>query len=247
MLPARRPGERAQAMARWTSGSSARGRLIQLLDPPFDTSPHEPGLHQGLRAGRARERRPVHARGDLGGRWHSPSSGDAERAWELFALIKPVNHGTTPQDIARYRVEPYVVAADVYSRAPHIGRGGWTWYTGSAGWMYQLLVEALLGLERRASRLRIRPLMPKEWTALELDYRFGASIYRIACCPVATGKETQVSVDGIDSPDGWFTLVDDGGAHSVAVGFTRDGQRAGSSGRPARGDGAPNAEKYRSK
>src|SRR6185503_13726463 len=98
----------------------------------------ESRVHQGLRSGRAGERRPVHARCDLGG--------DGGRAWELFAMINPINHAKSDAAVATYKVEPYVMAADVYAAPPHAGRGGWTWYTGSAGWMYRLAIESLLGL-----------------------------------------------------------------------------------------------------
>lgn len=83
--------------------------------------------------------------------------GDHRRAWELFSMINPINHGTTPQQIAIYKVEPYVVAADVYAVSPHTGRGGWTWYTGSAGWMYRLITESLLGLRLEVDKLRLAP------------------------------------------------------------------------------------------
>ena len=103
-----------------------------------------------------------------------------------------------------------------------MGRGGWSWYTGSAGWMYQLLVEALLGLERRGNQLRVRPLLPKAWAGFELDYRYGAATFCIACHAVPAGAPTSVDVDGAASADGWFTLVDDGTRHQVAVGVRRD-------------------------
>ena len=88
--------------------------------------------------------------------------GDAERAWELFSLINPISHGAAPADISTYRVEPYVVAADVYGVAPHAGRGGWTWYTGSAGWMYRLIIESLLGLRLQVDKLRFTPCLPPD-------------------------------------------------------------------------------------
>jgi cellobiose phosphorylase len=94
--------------------------------------------------------------------------GESERAWELFALLNPIHHSGTPTQIATYKVEPYVVAADVYAVAPHTGRGGWTWYTGSAGWMYRLLIETLLGVHLEGDQLRLNPRLPKSWTTCKL-------------------------------------------------------------------------------
>src|SRR5687767_15216801 len=104
---------------------------------------------------------------------------DHRRAWELWSLINPVSHAGTPRDAAVYKVEPYVVAADVYAVAPHVGRGGWTWYTGSAGWMYRLIVESLLGLHREGDRLRLAPCLPAAWPGVALRYRYGDTVYRI--------------------------------------------------------------------
>src|SRR4030095_15674821 len=96
--------------------------------------------------------------------------GDARRAWEFFNLINPIRHGDSAAAIATYKAEPYVVAADVYSVPPHVGRGGWTWYTGSAGWLYRLITESLLGLKLEINRLRLEPLFPKEWPSFEVHY-----------------------------------------------------------------------------
>jgi hypothetical protein len=117
--------------------------LIRLFDPPVRDFGSRARLHQGLSARRARERRPVHPRRDLD-RHGLRAARQTDRAWELFSLLNPIRHADA-EGVARYKVEPYVVAADVYGAAPHTGRGGWTWYTGAAGWMYRLLVETLLG------------------------------------------------------------------------------------------------------
>jgi cellobiose phosphorylase len=97
--------------------------------------------------------------------------GDSRRAWELLAMINPVNHARSAAEAATYKVEPYVVAADVYALAPHTGRGGWTWYTGAAGWMYRLTVETLLGLQLEVDQLRIVPCVPAHWDAYKIHYR----------------------------------------------------------------------------
>src|SRR5437868_15303659 len=119
--------------------------LIQLLDPPFDTSALEPGYIRGYVPG-VRENGGQYTHGAIWAAMAFALMRENERAWELFALLNPMQHGATAEQIAIYKVEPYVIAADVYAVAPHIGRGGWTWYTGSAGWMYRFLTETLLGV-----------------------------------------------------------------------------------------------------
>jgi cellobiose phosphorylase len=148
--------------------------------------------------------------------------GDRERAWELATMINPVNHARTPEAVAVYRAEPYVVAADVYALAPHTGRGGWTWYTGSAGWMYRLLVESLLGVTLEASCLRFSPCLPADWTAFAMHYRYRETTYDIAIRQVLARAgmatpATTVVVDGIEQADALVHLVDDGAVHRVAV------------------------------
>ena len=131
--------------------------VIQLFDPPFDKSRARTRLHQGLRARRARERRPVHARRRLGGRWRSPPPATSRGRGSCSSSSTRSATATAAAAIATYKVEPYVVAADVYTNPQHAGRGGWTWYTGSAGWMYRLITESLLGLRLEVDRLRVEP------------------------------------------------------------------------------------------
>lgn len=141
--------------------------------------------------------------------------GDIERAWQLMALINPINHSLDSTAAERYKVEPYVVTADIYAVEPHIGRGGWSWYTGSAGWMYRLILESLLGLKRRGDRLTVNTRLPADWPQVTLSYREGGSEYRLV---VRQGEgETQVSVDGAVQPEPTITLVDDGKVHQVEV------------------------------
>lgn len=106
--------------------------------------------------------------------------GEGDKAVELFALLNPINHARTPQQVERYKVEPYVIAADVYSVAPHIGRGGWTWYTGSAGWMYRAGVEGILGLRREGAFLVVDPCIPRHWPGFEARLRLDGSDYTIS-------------------------------------------------------------------
>ena len=144
--------------------------------------------------------------------------GDADRAWELLDMINPVNHGRTPEGVAVYRVEPYVVAADVYAKAPHTGRGGWSWYTGSAGWMYRLIVESLLGVELAADKLRFSPCLPADWKGFSLDYRYRETTYHVVVSQAETADSTPaVWVDGDLQADHAVALVNDLTDHAVRV------------------------------
>src|SRR5207344_1865555 len=120
---------------------------------------------------------------------------------KLFALLNPIHHGGTSKQIAIYKVEPYVVSADVYAVAPHTGRGGWTWYTGAAGWLYRLIVESLLGLKREGDRLHIKPCMPYDWKSYSLSYRYGTALYRIDVVRSWRAKHTSdlaLTLDGVE-------------------------------------------------
>jgi len=136
-------------------------------------------------------------------------------------MINPVNHGRTAETAAIYKVEPYVVAADVYAVAPHTGRGGWTWYTGSAGWMYRLIVESLLGLKLEGDRLHIAPCLPAEWNEFKLTYRYRETEYRITVKRSEKGEEnaeaTSVTVDGALQDTAYILLIDDSQLHRVEV------------------------------
>ncbi|MCL5884059.1 MAG: hypothetical protein M1377_01685, partial [Deltaproteobacteria bacterium] len=144
--------------------------------------------------------------------------GDSRRAWELLAMINPVNHAKSPEGVATYKVEPYVVSADVYAFPPHTGRGGWTWYTGSAGWMYRLIVESLLGLRLEVDKLRFAPCLPADWKAFKVYYRYRETVYEIDVLQQFAGNgDTSVTVDGVPQHDRAISLVDDRRKHSVEV------------------------------
>jgi cellobiose phosphorylase len=133
-------------------------------------------------------------------------------------MINPVNHARSTEETATYKVEPYVVAADVYAVPPHTGRGGWTWYTGSAAWMYRLIVESLLGLRLQKDRLHVAPCLPEDWKAFKVHYRYRETVYHIEVLQTSEDKGgTIVSVDGIKRPDKAIPLVDDRRQHSVEV------------------------------
>ena len=192
--------------------------LIQLLDPPFDHSHLNPGYIKGYTPG-VRENGGQYTHAAIWTAMAFAQLGETERAWELFALLNPIHHGATPAQIATYKVEPYVVAADVYAVAPHTGRGGWTWYTGSAGWMYRLLIETLLGLNLEGDQLRLTPRLPKAWTTFRIHYRYRQTVYHITLTRLAADSRgaNQLSLDGQELAGETIHLVDDRREHSVEM------------------------------
>jgi cellobiose phosphorylase len=192
-------------------------RLVQLLNPPFDKSDLDPGYIKGYVPG-VRENGGQYTHAAIWAAMAFSSLGDTQRAWELFEMINPVNHAKSPDTIAAYKVEPYVVAADVYALSPHIGRGGWTWYTGSAGWMYRFIVESLLGLKLEVDRLHFAPCLPADWKSFKVHYRFRETLYHITILQthVPNGNMT-VTVDGRKQDSGTIPLIDDRKEHFVEV------------------------------
>ena len=198
--------------------------LIQVLDPPFDHSHLNPGYIKGYIPG-VRENGGQYTHAAIWTAMAFAQLGDNEKAWELFALLNPIHHGTTPAQIATYKVEPYVVAADVYAVAPHQGRGGWTWYTGSAGWMYRLLMETLLGLNLEGDHLRLTPRLPKTWTAFKIYYRYRQTHYHITITRLADNlpSESQLTLDGQPLAGNTIPLLDDQQEHVVEAKLGREG------------------------
>ena len=194
--------------------------LIQLLDPPFDKSELNPGYIKGYVPG-VRENGGQYTHAAIWTVMAFAALGDRQRAWELLAMINPVNHAKSPEAVGTYKVEPYVVAADVYALSPHTGRGGWTWYTGSAGWMYRLIVESLLGLRLEADKLRFAPCLPAHWESFKVHYRYRETVYHIDVVQTRDGNGgTRVIVDGVERQDEAIPLVDDQQEHSVEVRLT---------------------------
>ncbi|QJE03223.1 cyclic beta 1-2 glucan synthetase [Massilia forsythiae] len=187
--------------------------LIQLLDPPFDKGVLNPGYIRGYVPG-VRENGGQYTHAAIWTAMAFARLGQTERAWELFDMINPVNHAASREACAVYKAEPYVMTADVYAVTPHVGRGGWSWYTGSAGWMYRLVVESLLGVERTGERLALAPQMPADWTGFKLQYRYRGSTYAI---DVRRGSAASLSVDGVAQEGASIALVDDGRRHEVVL------------------------------
>jgi len=202
--------------------------LIQLLTPPFDKSDLEPGYIKGYVPG-VRENGGQYTHAAIWTTTAFAMLGDKERAWELFAMLNPINHGSQPEDIERYKVEPYVMCADIYGAPPHTSRGGWTWYTGAAGWMYRLTVETLLGLQLEVDHLRIAPCIPDHWASYKIHYRYRETVYHITIKRVGEKSAhvtrvmvdgaviNGVGVDGTGRPQGIIPLVDDHREHHVDV------------------------------
>ncbi len=188
--------------------------IIQLLDPPFDETDLNPGYIKGYVPG-VRENGGQYTHAAVWLIMAFAKLKDKKKVWELLNMINPVNHGNSAEEIARYKVEPYVLAADIYARAPHAGRGGWTWYTGSAGWMYRLITESFLGLEQEGDKLRINPCVPEEWETYTVHYRYKTTLYHIV---VKQHQErTAFTLDGTEQEEGFIQLVDDGLEHHVEI------------------------------
>jgi cyclic beta-1,2-glucan synthetase len=194
--------------------------LVQLLQPPFDKSPLNPGYIKGYVPG-VRENGGQYTHAAIWATMAFAELGDSARAWELLRMINPVNHGSDATQMDVYKVEPYVVSADVYAVAPHVGRGGWSWYTGSAGWMYRLIVESLLGVRLEAGRLRFAPVLPAEWEGFTMDYRHHDTLYRIHLRQSDVGTAAVVWLDDVAQADGYIPLTDDGLEHHVELNHPR--------------------------
>ena len=191
--------------------------LVQLLDPPFDKSNLDPGYIRGYVPG-VRENGGQYTHAAIWAAMAFAAQGDNARSWELFGMINPLHHGESPGKAAVYKVEPYVVAADVYAVAPHTGRGGWTWYTGSAGWMYRLMLESLLGLRLTAQRLHFAPCLPADWKGFRLHYRYRETVYHISVSQsLAAQAGTSVKMDGVAQSVPAIALIDDRLEHEVEV------------------------------
>ena len=214
--------------------------LIRLLDPPFDKSDLEPGYIKGYLPG-VRENGGQYTHAAIWAAMAFALHGDVKRAWELFSMLNPINRTGQPERVELYKVEPYVMAADIYGAPPHVGRGGWTWYTGAAAWMYRLAVETLVGLHVEVDRLRVAPRVPADWESYKIHYRYRETFYHITVRLVGkrpdpareeppAGAEpagvTRIVMDGVElgqSGDfpGTIPLVDDRRDHYVEVEFGR--------------------------
>jgi cyclic beta-1,2-glucan synthetase len=194
--------------------------LVLLFAPPFDKTALDPGYIKGYPPG-IRENGGQYTHGAIWSVIAFAMLGDGDRAAALFSLINPIHHGDTAEAAQRYAVEPYVMAADVYSVAPHVGRGGWTWYTGSAGWMYRAGLEHILGFRVEAGTLRLDPCIPKAWPGFSIVFRHRTSVYEIEVeNPTGVSRGIlRADLDGVALPQGEcrVPLADDGVTHHLRL------------------------------
>ena len=219
------PSRAARAMAAVNENLVRRDEgLVLLFAPPFDRTPLEPGYIKGYPPG-IRENGGQYTHAAIWSMIAFAMLGDGDKAAELFSMLNPINLSSSPAAVARYKVEPYVVSADIYSQSPHVGRGGWTWYTGSAGWMYRAGLESILGFRLQGAVLLLDPCIPKTWKSFEITYRFRSTRYEIAVENPGGVNRGVVSwtLDGTIQPapvlgsPACIPLKDDGVAHYVHV------------------------------
>jgi cyclic beta-1,2-glucan synthetase len=198
-------------------------RLVMLFTPPFDKTPLDPGYVKSYPPG-TRENGGQYTHAATWTAWAFTCLGDGKQAGALFDLLNPVFQSDTEEKASVYRVEPYVVCADIYSRSPYVRRGGWTWYTGSAAWMYRLGLEAILGFQKIGNTLHIDPVIPLSWDGFEIRYQFGESVYLIQVHnPEHVARHVRkMLLDGKPLNDGSIPLVDDQQEHRVGVTMGKD-------------------------
>lgn len=211
--------DRAQSAMRSLDTHLVRedARLMTLLTPPFENSQHDPGYIQGYLPG-VRENGAQYTHAALWAVLAHAMQGNGDRAMHLYRMLNPITHALTPEDVARYKVEPYVIAADVYTAKGHLGRGGWTWYTGSASWLYRVALEGILGFSKRGDSITLDPCIPSDWKEFTIDYTHETSTYRITVhnpSGIQTGV-TSLIVDGAEV-SGRIQLTADGRDHEVIV------------------------------
>jgi cyclic beta-1,2-glucan synthetase len=195
-------------------------RLALLFTPPFDRTALDPGYIKGYPPG-IRENGGQYTHGAIWSVIAFAMLGDGDKAAELFSLLNPIHHASTRADVSRYKVEPYVACADVYAEPTHIGRGGWTWYTGSAGWMYRAGLEWILGFRLRGTTLIVDPSVPKSWPRFEIVFRYHSARYEIAVenpNGVSHGV-SRIYLNGkaLQTSDAQIPLLDDGAIHKIQV------------------------------
>jgi len=193
---------------------------VRLFTPPFDHSNPNPGYIMGYPPG-LRENGGQYTHGSLWMAMARARMGEGGEAVRLLKMMNPVERTRTPEDVTRYRGEPYVVAADVSSAEGKAGRCGWTWYTGSAGWMYRIWIEEVLGFQRRGNTLSLKPVIPDDWPGFEMTYRHRSATYEIAVVRQPGNDATALELDGKPVSDGFVQLADDGATHRVTVRIAR--------------------------
>ncbi|HEX8834385.1 MAG TPA: hypothetical protein VF719_09300, partial [Abditibacteriaceae bacterium] len=194
-------------------------KMILLFTPPFDKSTQDPGYIKGYVPG-VRENGGQYTHAAIWVAQAFARKGDGTRAVQMLRMLNPVEHSRTPEDVQRYQVEPYVITADVYALEDRVGRGGWSWYTGSSSWYYRVWIEDVLGFHKRGNRVFIEPRIPTDWPEFSIRYRFGETRYDIR---IENPSGVQLGVAWVEEngvrlelKDG-IALVDDGAEHRIIV------------------------------
>ena len=192
--------------------------MVALFTPPFDKTSQDPGYVKGYLPG-VRENGGQYTHAAVWAAWAFAKLGQGDQSFELFSMLNPINHTDTQDKVTLYKTEPYVIAADVYSTPPHVGHGGWTWYTGSSAWMYRLGIEAILGITREGENLRINPCIPQHWSGFTVNYHFGTAMYEIKVSnPGSINRGIkQIQIDGSILSGNLIRLNDDGLTHHVVA------------------------------
>ncbi|MCG7858593.1 GH36-type glycosyl hydrolase domain-containing protein [Flavihumibacter sp.] len=190
--------------------------LIQLLDPPFEGDGLNPGYIKGYVPG-VRENGGQYSHAAVWALMAFAKLGQRNKVWEFFNMIQPIGHASNPAEVQVYKAEPYVMAADVYANEMHRGRGGWTWYTGSSGWLYQFILESFLGMRLRKDKLYFNPCFPAEWPDVSIKYKFKTSVYHINLFQKEGEGDSYAIADGRENMGNFINLVDDGNEHQVSI------------------------------
>ena len=214
------PERRRQALdSMWDQLVNQELQIVQLFTPPFNRSALDPGYIKGYPPG-VRENAGQYTHGAVWAALALAMAGRDEQAAALVSLLNPINHALNPKAVERYKVEPYVLSADIYSQPPFAGRGGWTWYTGSAGWLYRLLHEVIFGMDRQANTLSFHPRVPASWTHFKLHYRYYQTFYHLIFTQDPTHQGPILLTIDDDSPRvGNLKLINDEREHTVMVLF----------------------------
>jgi cellobiose phosphorylase len=191
-------------------------RLIKLLTPPFDSKESNPGYIKGYLPG-VRENGGQYTHAAVWTLMAFAELGEREKLWQLLEMIHPINHTSDAGAVSQYKTEPYVMAADVYANESHKGMGGWTWYTGSAGWMYQFILDSFIGLERRGHLLQLKPCFPLNWPSVRLVYRYGSSEYHITVFQVSDHSASNWKMGDRHGDGNTISLEDDGQIHDAEI------------------------------
>jgi len=190
-------------------------KIIKLFDPPFDKTSQEPGYVKNYLPG-VRENGGQYTHAGIWLMMAFAQEGDQEKTWELLQALIPINHSFDEESANKYKLEPYVLAADIYGVEPHIGRGGWSWYTGSSSWLYRAILENFIGFRLRGNKLSFKPCLPRTWDSIKIKYTFGSSHYHITLLQKAD-KDVSLHINHQLMEKDFIELIDDGRDYEVQL------------------------------